>query len=444
MPNAAIGWKQPNGFYYPPANHSTNLFFDGVEIRHFVVSPLFEEGTLTPDIDRVKVDYCNWNPNLFAGFAGNDRQTVLNDDDGTLTGYKKTTVINLDSFFNAPVDAIQCLSDGSSRTSPYEYVTTVVYPECAIGGSCAKSADPPSTPPWVDKNYNSGDWNRACTNQSCYGVPLYRQDLMPNADGGVARSIRMMGQEIGQRSSLTVNHGTYYLDTTVGLDRQKKDCPLSDPALTSCAVNVFKETESYYLFLIYAKESTEQTYRFYVGENTDLKYPDSIELVQADIRTVPVTFTSNGKPRVARWLNGTPAASKGVVEVVFGLSDLPGVATNITAAKKAKCQPITYCTWNPEGNNGAGACEDLIHRPNEPIDAVCRWAIADLDCPDKGCVGIEFKLPSGFTTVPATDPDPRPAAVCLPKAAPWDVSLDAVSDGVCPKASDTLPPDFCQ
>src|SRR5262249_27361456 len=28
LPNAAIGWKQPNGFYYPPAFHSRNLFFD--------------------------------------------------------------------------------------------------------------------------------------------------------------------------------------------------------------------------------------------------------------------------------------------------------------------------------------------------------------------------------------------------------------------------------
>ena len=27
MPQAAIGWKQPNGFYYPPAFHSNNLYF---------------------------------------------------------------------------------------------------------------------------------------------------------------------------------------------------------------------------------------------------------------------------------------------------------------------------------------------------------------------------------------------------------------------------------
>ena len=30
LPNAAIGWKQPNGFYYPPAFHSNNLFFKKV------------------------------------------------------------------------------------------------------------------------------------------------------------------------------------------------------------------------------------------------------------------------------------------------------------------------------------------------------------------------------------------------------------------------------
>ena len=71
-------------------------------------------------------------------------------------------------------------------------------------------------------NINFGDWNRACTNESCYGVPLFRQDLMPKGDRDpndqsktLARSIRMMGQETGQRSTLTVNHGTYYLDTAV-------------------------------------------------------------------------------------------------------------------------------------------------------------------------------------------------------------------------------------
>ena len=53
LPNAAIGWKQPNGFYYPPAFHSANLFFDKVDIRHYVIQPLFKPGTyLTDDTPR--------------------------------------------------------------------------------------------------------------------------------------------------------------------------------------------------------------------------------------------------------------------------------------------------------------------------------------------------------------------------------------------------------
>ena len=45
LPNAAIAWKQSNGFYYPPAFHSANLYFGNVDIRHFVLSPVFVEGT---------------------------------------------------------------------------------------------------------------------------------------------------------------------------------------------------------------------------------------------------------------------------------------------------------------------------------------------------------------------------------------------------------------
>ena len=61
MPNAAIAWKQPNGFYYPPAFHSTNLFFNNVEFRHFVIEPLFQPGTFTTDPVAAQKRYCNWN-----------------------------------------------------------------------------------------------------------------------------------------------------------------------------------------------------------------------------------------------------------------------------------------------------------------------------------------------------------------------------------------------
>ena len=201
--------------------------------------------------------------------------------------------------------------------------------------------------------------------------------------------------------------------------------------------NVFKENETYYLFLIFAKESTEQTYRFYVGDNTTFD-PASIRMMQANIGPNPVVF-DNFKPLPAgraRWLNDNKETAKGVVEVLLKVSDFPDVAAKYKSARPKKCQPATYCTWNA----ATETCEDATGRAE-----VCRWAVAEQDCPDGGCIGIVFTLPAGFTTLadPAT---PRPAAACLPKAPPWDVSLQAitVSDGICPKAADTLDADFCK
>ena len=80
---------------------------------------------------------------MFEGFTGIDRQTELDDDDGSLTGLVKTISVNEDSFFDAPVETIECASDETVKTSPYDYVTTVVYPDCAkkdSTGSCL--ADP--------------------------------------------------------------------------------------------------------------------------------------------------------------------------------------------------------------------------------------------------------------------------------------------------------------
>jgi len=87
LPNAAIAWKQPNGFFYPPAFHSRDLFFDNVDIRHFVIEPLFSsKGLFVTDGTAVKSRYCTYNSVMFTGFTDIDRQTELNDDDATLTG----------------------------------------------------------------------------------------------------------------------------------------------------------------------------------------------------------------------------------------------------------------------------------------------------------------------------------------------------------------------
>jgi hypothetical protein len=57
-----------------------------VEFRHFVIEPLFQPGTFTTDPVDAQKRYCTWNDTMFAGFTDIDRQTELNDDDGSLTG----------------------------------------------------------------------------------------------------------------------------------------------------------------------------------------------------------------------------------------------------------------------------------------------------------------------------------------------------------------------
>jgi hypothetical protein len=448
MPNAAIGWKQPNGFYYPPAFHSTKLFFHDVDTRHFVITPLFNEGTLDLNTKQTGHDYCSWNSTIFKGFTSIDRQTVLNDDDGTLTGYSKTIAVNQDHFFGAPVEAIQCASENTSKTSPYDYVSTVVYPRCATlpesdSNRCA--LDPGTNPDKTPKpNPHKGDWDLACSNEHCWGIPLHRLDLT-KSDGATPKVIRMMGQSTGQRSNLTVNHGTYYLDTTVSRTKQLTDTtggspvPCAVPTIHphQCNINVFREGQTYYVFLIYAKADTQQTYRFYVGPGlTDNPASElQIKLVQADIGPNPIVFTdAAGSTPAVTWVDKT----RGIVEVVLKAADLTDFAGKLTAAKAKSCQPASFCTWQSNSckacleQNADGTCKTVGG------DEVCKWAVADPHCPDGGCVGFRFTMPTGFVASDhPTVAELLTAAVPLTKNflcsdTNFNKPFVKVSDGVCP------------
>ena len=308
LPNAAIAWKQPNGFYYPPAFHSRNLWFDNVDIRHFVVEPLFEPVTYT-DYDpfqqnqqEVTTRYCTYTNNMFsASFNNIDRQTVLNDDDGTLTGLtgaldgvrRPSISINEDGFFNAPLITPECLSDidvkppvppgqpFTARTSPYEWQST------AIIAACARTA-PPGDPPQqcLDPTDKRMKWGLNCGNSNCRGVPLYREYLTKaENNAGTRPAIRLMGLGTGQRSTLALNYGAYYIDTTQNCESQAgaMGCPLcvkfdkTDP--TKCAEfdgsnpynpSIFLGGQTYYVYFVYATDRMKQTYDIYVGPNFNL------------------------------------------------------------------------------------------------------------------------------------------------------------------------------
>ena len=157
-----------------------------------------------------------------------------------------------------------------------------------------------------DENASGKDWSwgRDCTNPRCAGVPIYRQFLTSGGAGNprewetwVAKNcpaqgdalkkmnpdskeykeeladfdkicrfpfIRMAGVDGWQRSVLTANNGSYYIDTTVSKGTQTK----------SRAQNIFAKGETYYVFFVFAKNDgkanvSKQTYQIYVGPGFD-------------------------------------------------------------------------------------------------------------------------------------------------------------------------------
>jgi len=412
MPNAAIGWKQPNGFYYPPAFHSDNLYFNNVDIRHYVIQPLFKEGTYLTDDDPktgVWAHYCNWTSNMFSSaWTDIDRQTELNDDDGSLTGYKDTISVNKDPFFSGPEEDTECASDDTAKTSPYDYVTSVVYPACGLDGSC----------PTVTVGQGSySSWNSSCANEQCFGVPLYRQyDTDPK--GAKRHAIRMAGQDTFQRSTLATNNGVYYMDTTIGADAQVAAKPARN------LLNVFMADNVYYSFVLYAKPTTKQTYQIYVGktpkgDTNGFNVDTDVWPVRVAIRTAPPVYYKDNVVMPKNWAKKYDPDT-GILEITMDMTGDTTFEAEYKAGLAAACQPNSFCTLSGSTCKG-------IPGVIGSTDAVCSWAGKDTACPlmmvdnkpVSGCWGIGFKLSKNFDTLPK--PTEPPAMQCFTPetGAPW-------------------------
>ena len=432
LPNAAIGWKQPNAFYYPPAFHSDQLFFKDVATRHFVIEPLFHPGTYTDWAELISQRYCT--PTTFSpDYTDIDRQTELSDDDGSLTGLlgskgadspatsQPSISVNKDAFFKAPVETAECASDivnnmpapdppggmctysdpksgealcATANTSPYHYVTTVEFPcvwpdnkgpDGAPNGLCCKDNGHGSCVPTCgDGGTGQAEcWANACENEHCFGVPLYREDKNPNETS--APFIKMAGQATFQRSTLTLDHGTYFMDTSVSWHTQQNASPPGDQK------NVFAGGYTYATFLLYAEPGTKQTYQYYVG--TDFNTATLI-LVRVHWRDNPPKFDT-GDP-IAQCSDKVKSqcymfdTSKGYLTVILDMSQISTFAKDYDDAKAEHCAPVNYCHWDGKSCGCAHGNDD------ECSNACSNWAVKDVNCPNGGCYGFEFKLPDGF------------------------------------------------
>jgi len=443
LPNAAIGWKQPNGFFYPPAFHSLNLFFNNVDIRHLVIEPLWKPGTFDPDTDQIKKNYCTFDSGIYTGFTSIDRQTVLNDDDGSLTGLKsppiptegETISVNLDPFFNAPVEAPECESfdiatasgtpkttGGTAKTSPYEYLSTVVYPKC--GMSCGST------------------WGSDCSNPSCFGVTLSRQ--LEIQKGEQDRTIPMMGMNFGQRSMLTVDNGSYYVDTTVSENRQKQGRGGPTPVTS---LNVFKPGETYYVFFVFATEKTKQKYQLYIGAGIpdfESNVSKHIKPVRVDIRNQALKFEDSS------WngLKSSYESSSGILTVGTDFSEFK---SDFDKTRADYCQPSSFCKLVGNTCQSSLPTNDPFHAESQHICST--WAGKDIDCPLyqfsgpkgelPGCVGFALTLDSQKFS--ADDKDHRPGPECFPRNSDWNVAWTAVDKNLAGSCANQKPPDvqFC-
>jgi hypothetical protein len=468
LPNAAIGWKQPNGFFYPPAFHSRNLYFDDVDIRHFVIEPLFKDHTFQDDTAAIAKRYCTSATNMFsASFTDIDRQTVLNDDDGSLTGLlafpdkgeQQTISVNYTAdFFTRPIQAPECASDidakdlpaefpATAKTSPYDYLTTVVYPACAREGG----PKPPDTeaacgygPPPATEPPENPDWDSNCTFGDCYGVPLYRQGLTKSEMPDDSQSIRMMGGKLWQRDTLTANNGVYYVDTAAGVTKQGG----------SKFKNIFQGNHTYYVLFIYAKPMTHQKYQLWVGTTGFDKdkdvfvtrvVPDGSHFNFIDGQNADGTGSGTAWP--STWKTDYNAA-KGILTVTvdMGFSDFQKY---FEQAATDFCQPGPFCTLasnkcvcNPKNPDalGLGLCK---------ANNICQdWAGKDIDWPAGGAYGFGVRFPAGFVADsmnhrPTTSPD----SFCIKKTdTAWDVPLKRPDEDIAgERCKDTpiTPDQFC-
>jgi len=463
LPNAAIGWKQPNGFFYPPAFHSQKLYFhnasDDPEIRHFVILPEFEPGTLKIDPKRVKARYCTYpitgqSTPLFDGFTDIDRQTVLNDDDGSLTGLlanpdgasgaiRETISVNFDTYFNAPIEALECNSDvpnpppdfppGTAKTSPYEYLTTAIYP------ACARQGGPPAGEPVCGRNYPPNDpplqnpnWDSTCANPMCYGVPLYRQGLT-SAEQPNTHAIRMMGGDLWQRSTLTANNGVYYMDTAAGPTKQA-DSPKK---------NIFEADRTYYILFVYATPTTHQTYQLWVGAGLPADWAEqNVWLARVFPETANFRIITKDDDRM--WPPGwerTYDPGTGILTVTIDMGFEP-FKTEYLMAQQHFCLPTSFCTLAEDKGCKCNPKSDFVDIC-EDNDLCGKWAGKDVDWPDGGVYAFRLKFPSTFV---ADDQDHRPTPRCLRQSDPgWNAPLIRAPDELLGDCAETPidPPKFC-
>ena len=160
----------------------------------------------------------------------------------------------------------------------------------------------------------------------------------------------MMGQNNFQRSALTVNHGKYYVNTTVSKNSQQNAVPPFQ------SFNVFVGGNVYDLFFLFTQPDTQQTYQLFVGKNLPHTVAQTNVVYGYEGLTLPFNFTpaSTNDAKSGAW-DSKYDPSSGILTLKTNLSQIAAnyslnapVADAGVSLGQRYCQPATMCSWNSD------------------------------------------------------------------------------------------------
>ncbi|MGB5809385.1 MAG: hypothetical protein WBG86_02570, partial [Polyangiales bacterium] len=418
--DAAIGWKQPNGFYYPPAfAYRGNAFYDDLPEETDPAHPLHQCYSYDPDTDQFEMRRGDCRHNAFdrtrdyiAGDLINtkaapktttassnelpttpiDFSTILLDLDGSLTGASSqlgsrvgmpTTSVSRNAFYDAPSQSGECLSFGV-QTSPFQFVTTAL----------ALLEDSPAS---TDPTYIDGP--RIPRTDELWpetpAVAIYRQWKLesdePDECGqvcdadeptryGCKRGTYMMGSSIFQANYLTMaippdlegqEGALYYIDTSSAA-MQSLMCVTAATAVTKLAP--FDADKSYVLYNLFARDDARISYQLYVGPGADLsavqpRYVRVTPRIFGGTR-VPSAFNSKVQDACVPGEAGTwcaempvPTIEDGILTVTLDQRSIAGDFRIDSRPDYERCMPRDVCYYDASVQR----CEPCIDDPSKCI-----------------------------------------------------------------------------
>jgi hypothetical protein len=230
----------------------------------------------------------------------------------------------------------------------------------------------------------------------------------------------MAGTSTYQRFQLTANNGVYYIDTTKTLSDQKTENFTPSPLAHN--VNVFKSGETYYVFFVFAKDTTKQEYQLFVGPGFSTEPTnDQVFLTRMSLTDLTPTKQDAGVWTQSGWKK-TYNDATGILTVDVDMKTFKAELTPTNFSTSGLCKPDTFCSVTSKCAFVGTVTDYPVQKTDKDFASsagqVCdTWAVKDLDCPIGGCFGFGVKFPTGFDA--ATKPAQPSKGMCFPKDMDW-------------------------